>query len=72
MEENRNWGFKKNELNIFFKVHLLGSNGIIEYYLPEDKKRHSAWLYETVFIDEKDVPLERKQEYDELYKELGY
>lgn len=72
MEENKKWGFKKNEPNIIFKVHLLCSNGLIEYYLPEDKKRHSAWLDETIFIDEKDVPLERKQEYDDLYNELGY
>lgn len=68
MEENKKWGFKKNEPNIIFKVRLLGSNRLIEYYLQEDKKRHSTWLDETVFIDEKDVPLERKQEYDDLYR----
>ena len=27
MEENKKWGFKKNEPNIIFKVHLLCSNG---------------------------------------------
>lgn len=61
MKEYHKWAFKKNEPNVFFRVHLLGSNGIIEYYLPEDEVRHSAWLDEIVFIDEKDVPLKRNK-----------
>lgn len=51
---------------------MLGDNGLIEYYLPEDGERYPAWLDEITSIDENDVPIERKQEYDELYRQLGY
>ena len=66
------WGYRKDTPNVIFKVRFVKSNGTIEYYLPEDDRRHSAWSDEYVLIDENEVPTERKCEYDELYKRLKF
>lgn len=64
------WGYRKDIPNVIFKVHIIQNNGTIEYYLPEDGRRHCAWSDECVLIDESEVPIERKCEYDKLYEHL--
>ena len=43
MEITMEWAYLKKNPNIIFRIHIVNSNNIVEYYLPYDvEKRHSA------------------------------
>ena len=56
MEITMGWAYLKENLNTIFRIHIVNSNNIVEYYLPYDvEKRHSARIEQICFIDNQDV-----------------
>ena len=56
MEITMEWAYLKKNPNIIFRIHIVNSNNIVEYYLPYDvEKRHSARIEQICFIDNQDV-----------------
>ena len=56
MEITMGWAYLKANLNTIFRIHIVNSNNIVEYYLPYDvEKRHSVRIEQICFIDNQDV-----------------
>ena len=56
MEITMEWAYLKENPNTIFRIHIVNSNNIVEYYLPYDvEKRHSVRIEQICFIDNQDV-----------------
>lgn len=66
MELTMEWAYLKENPNTIFRIHIVNSNNIVEYYLPYDvEKRHSARIEQICFIDSQDVPQDIKEWYND-------
>lgn len=56
MKITMEWAYFKENPNTIFRIYIVNSNNIVEYYLPYDvEKRHSARIEQICFIDNQDV-----------------
>lgn len=62
---NATWGCLINDPKVIFRITFINANNTIEYRLKNDNTRYSALLSEIQILEEKDVPNDLKDEYDE-------
>lgn len=61
--ENTEWGCLIDNPDVIFKVDIVNPNGSIEYHLPYDTQRHSAYFSEVKVLRESEVPTKIKLAY---------
>ncbi len=63
--KNANWGCLIKNPQVIFRITFINSNDTIEYRLKDDDERHTAFLDEILILDEKDIPDDIKEEYND-------
>lgn len=59
------WGCLISNPEVIFRISFINSNNTIEYHLKNDDTRYNVPLSEIRILDEKDIPNELKDGYNE-------